>query len=177
MKFTIYAFTAFFLLFLLLPSTAKAQRRDYLTDQELDIVSDAQEIDLRVASLVKAAERRFYVLNNDAAQTKQIEKDKGAWGELPKGTRAELELDIAQILQKAIDDIDNLATRKGGMESELFPKAMHNLAAAARRFQPQLKTELEKAEDKKERGSILTSIDLCAQIIDAETRVKEVKKK
>ncbi len=182
MKFTIYALTAFFLLLLSFPTSANAQKRDYLTDKEVDLVSDAQQIDLRIDVLTKAIDRRFLVLNNDGSQAKQIEKDAEKWGELPKGTRTQLVSDISKILQKAVDDIDDLATREGGMESKFFPKAVRKLADAAQKYQPQFKAELDKVKDEKERGSLLNSIDLCNSIVEAAAKLpkeptKEEKKK
>jgi acyl-CoA reductase-like NAD-dependent aldehyde dehydrogenase len=182
MKFAIYTLSAFFLLFLFFPSSADAQRRDYLTEEEIELVRDAQEIDRRIDVLTKAIDRRFMALSGNAEQTKQLEKDAEKWGELPKGKRIQLLSDIHKILQKAADDIDDLARRDGGIKSELFPKAVHKLADAAQRFLPQLRTQMDAVTDEKERGSILNAIDLCNQIIEAATKVpkeypKEKKKK
>ncbi len=173
MKLTICLFFALFLLFSAFP--AQAQRRDYLTDAEIELVRDKQQIDQRIEILVTAIDRRFAVLNKQPSPiTKNVEK----WGEEPKGTRTELISDITKLLQKAVDDIDNLATNEGGMKSEFFPKAVHALAAAAERFQPQFKTLYDQIAIEKERGVILNSIDLCNQIIEAAKKVpKEVKKK
>lgn len=180
MRFTVSVFIAF--LILILPALSNAQSRDYLTDAEIELVRDAQQIDLRVEVLVKAIDRRFLVLNNDTTQAKQTEKDLGKWGEPPKGTRVQLLSDIAKILQKAIDDIDDVARREGGMDSKFFPKAVHKLADAANIYLPQFKTQLDKVTDEKERGSLLTATDLCGQVIEASAKVpkeapKEEKKK
>ena len=178
MKFTVFALTAFFVFAFLLPTQTNAQRRDYLTDEEIELVRDAQQIDLRVGVLVKAVERRLIVLNDDQTQVKRVEKDLDKWGELPKGTRTDLLSDIAKILQKAIDDIDDIARREGGMDSEFFPKAVHYLAEYSQKLQPRLQSQLDLVKDEKERGSILTSLDLTKQIIEASTKVpKEVPKK
>ena len=174
-SFRVPLFTFAFLLFtfaFLLSAPASAQRRDYLTDAEIELVRDAQQIDLRIEVLVRAIDRRFEVLNNTTAAKKDSEK----WGELPKGTRPELTSDITKILQKAVDDVDDVAARS--MDSKFFPKAFHKLVEAAQRFLPQFKTLLDQVKDEKERGSILNSIDLCNQIIEAAPKVpKEVKKK
>jgi hypothetical protein len=166
-----YALTAFTLLFLFLPATADAQKRDYLTDEEIELVRDAQQIDLRIGVLTKAIDRRFIALGGDAAQAKQNEKDSDKWGALPKGTRVQLLWDIAKILQKAVDDIDDIARREDGIKSEYFPKGVHKLADAAKIYLPKLQTQLDAVKDEKERGSILTAIDLCNQIIEASTKV------
>lgn len=173
MKFTIFAFLSFLLLFTTFADAQK--RRDYLTDEEIELVRDKQQIDQRVEILVIAIDRRFAVLNN---QPSPVAKKADKWGEEPKGTRTELISDISKLLQKAVDDIDNLALNEAGMKSEFFPKAVHKLADAAQRFQPQLKSLYDQITVEKERGVILNSMDLCNQIIEAAKKVpKETKKK
>ncbi len=163
------------------PSSANAQRRDHLNEMEIELVRDAQQIDLRTAVFVKAINRRFLVINNQtASEDKKSKKDTDKWGELPTGTRKELFLDIEKILQEAIDNIDNVAERD--QKSEFFPKAMRVLTDGANRFLPQLKSNLGKSSDEKEKGAILGAIDFCEQIIEASAKVpkeptKEEKKK
>lgn len=174
MKYAFYALAATFSLLLFLPSTADAQRRDYLTEQEIELIRDAQEIDKRIEVLTKAIDRRFAALNNETSE--QIGKDAEKWGEIPKGNRIQLISDIAKILQKAVDDIDDVAARS--KDSKLFPKAVQKLAEEAQKFLPQFQTQLDKISDGKERGTILNSIDICNQIIDAAAKMpKEEKKK
>jgi len=148
----------------------KAQRRDYLTEAEIELVRDAQQIDLRVAVLSRAIDRRFAVINN------QTPKEKSEWGELPKGTRTELLIDIEKLLQKSIDDIDDVAARS--KDSKFFPKAVNHLADKCREYQPQFKTFFDKAENEKEKGALLGSMQECNDIIEASSKVpKEEKKK
>lgn len=153
---------------LVFPSLAKAQRRDYLTEAEVELVRDAQEIDLRIEVLTKAVSRRI------AAVKKETPKESDKWGELPTGTNLELFIDIQKILQKAVDDIDDVASRSGGTDSPLFPKAVHKFADACQEFKPQFKNFLDLATTEKERGALLTSNDLCDQVIEASTRVPKV---
>lgn len=160
--------------------TASAQRRDHLTAPEVELVRDAQQIDLRMKVFVKAIERRFLVLNNDSSQAKQIEKEIDVWGELPTGTRGQLLSDIEKLLDEAINKIDDVAARD--MKSDFFPISVHILADGAGKFLPQLKTQLDKTTDEKEKGAILGSIDYCTQIIEASAKVKrespkEIKKR
>ncbi|MGI8788405.1 MAG: hypothetical protein ACR2HG_11670 [Pyrinomonadaceae bacterium] len=151
--------------------TAHAQtRRDYLTDAEVELVRDAQMIDLRTAVFARAIDRRFLVLNNQSEPTdKKSKKDAGNWGALPTGTRAELLLDIEGILQAAIENIDEVATRDS--KSELFPKAVKILTDGANRFLPELKSQLKKSTDEREKGAILGAIDSCNQIIEASAKL------
>ncbi len=173
LKFPIYALTAFFCLTLFFPASANAQRRDYLTNEEVELVRDAQEIDLRVGVLTKAIDRRFLVLNNDTSQAKQVEKDMEKWGELPKGSRSALLWDIERILQKSIDDIDDVAAHSK-MDEKLFPKAMFALTDSCQGYIPKLKILYDSAADEKEKGSILGAIDNCNQIIEASAKVPKV---
>lgn len=179
-KSALFALAAFFCFALLFPLPANAQRRDQLGETETELVREAQEINLRAEIYVKAIDRRFLVINKDASQAKRVEKDSEKWGELPKGTRAELLLDIEKILQEAIDNIDNLAERD--RKNELLPKAVRILAAASDRFLPQFKSQLDKTNTDIERGAILGAIDSCKQIIEAAANLpkespKEKKKK
>ena len=170
---------------------ASAQR-DYFTAEEIELIRDAQEIDHRIDILVHAIDRRFAALKLEVASPKRPKKDE-AWGELPTGTRLELLYDVKRILQKAIDDIDSLSERpnsavvyvdpadpkekKSKGFAELFPKAVRDLAAAAKRYGPVLKAELDKKNDKGETGSILDSLEMCDEIIAAVAKLPaEVKK-
>jgi hypothetical protein len=166
--------TAIFCIALIFPLNSQAQRRDYLTEAEIELVRDAQEPDLRITVLTKAIDRRLAVIKN------QTPKEKEIWGELPKGTRTELLLDIERLLQKAIDDIDEAATRS--KDDKIFPKAVYKLADSCQEYLPQFKTFLDTAKDDKEKGTLLGSIENCNQVIEASTKVqrepsKEEKKK
>lgn len=179
-KFFVSVLTSLFCAAFLFAYSVNAQRRDQLTDKETDLVRDAQAIDLRTEIFVKAIDRRFLVLNNDSSQAKKIEKDLEKWGELPKGTRGQLLIDIEKILEEAIDNIDNVAAHEA--KSELMPKAVRLLANASDRFLPELKSQLDKTNTEVEKGAILGAIDSCNQIIEASAKVpkedtKESKKK
>jgi hypothetical protein len=166
---TLTLFAAIFCAAMFLPVSADAQRRDYLTEAEIELVRDAQQIDLRIMVLTRAVERRLAVIKN------QPLKEKEAWGEPPKGTRLELFLDIEKLLQKAIDDVDEVASRN--KDNQFFPKAVHKFADSCREYIPQFKTFLDTKETK-ERGALLGSIEKCESVIEASTRVpKEEKKK
>ncbi len=165
-----------FLVTAFLPADVSAQR-DFLTPEEVEIVRNSQEIDTRIEVLTQAIDRRFAVMNLDVAPPKV--KKNGEWGELPQGSRSELFLDIRRLLQKAVDDIDNIAERpeaavvpdpairKGDTShATLFPRAVRNLAAAAQRYMTVLKSQLDSG-DNSTKGSILDSLELCQQIIES----------
>ena len=152
-------------------------QRDFLTEQEVELIRDAQEIDRRIEVLTHAIDRRLHVLGVGSSGVKI--KTNSDWGPLPEGDRSQLFLDIRRLLQKAVDDIDSLAerpesailpepgTRKKG-ESDyatLFPKAVRSLSGAAARYVPILEAQLEAEREQSVQGSILTSLDLCREII------------
>lgn len=121
-----------------------AQSRDHLTPQEVDLVKDAQVLDLRIEVFVKAADRRLLVLTGvDAPSPKQLKKDSEKWGELPTGSRAELLGDLAKILDEAITNIDDVSARDE--KNPLIPKALRRLAAEATRIFDQLRPLREQA--------------------------------
>lgn len=172
-----------------LSSSVSAQRRDYMTEPEIEIVRDAQDIDVRIEMLTRMIDRRFSVLGIDVKGWKDSQKLSEIWGELPKGTRLELFSDIKKLLQKAVDDIDNLASHpssapireKGDKQSKKdpgrFATAVRLLGTAAGRYLSPLKTELDKASEEVEKGPVLDSIDLCDQIIEAVAKLPPEPKK
>ncbi|MFM9903935.1 MAG: hypothetical protein ACKVQJ_05110 [Pyrinomonadaceae bacterium] len=175
-------FTIHFSLF----TAASAQSRDFLTDEEVELIRDAQQIDLRIDVLTHAIDRRFEVLKVDVKAPPLPKKGAELWGKLPEGTRLQLLNDIRRILQKAIDDIDNLAERPESMVvdpdaekdkkkqkgyAELFPKAVRSLASAVARYQPALKMEIDKTTDNMEKGVILASLEMCDEIAAAAAKL------
>src|SRR5215813_4187178 len=120
--------------------TARAQQRDHLTPQEVDLVKEAQALDKRIDVFIKAADRRIIVLNGGteaAAKTKQAKKEAELWGELPTGSRAELVSDIARILDEAITNIDDVSARDE--RNPLIGKSLRKLAQATNTIMEQLK--------------------------------------
>jgi hypothetical protein len=172
---------------LLLALTASAdaqQRRDYMTDAEIELVREAQDIDERVEVLTRAIDRRFGALNVDVAGPPAHLKESGKWGAAPTGTAIELLEDVKKLLQKAVDDIDNVAAhpvdyatikdrteKQKKKDMQRFPNAVRSLAAAARRYSPVLKSLLDKATDERLKGVIIDSIEFCDQIIEAVTKL------
>jgi hypothetical protein len=150
-----------------------AQRRDSMTDEEIELVRNNQDIDKRIDVLTKMIDRRFTAMGMDVGGWKQTDKDQELWGETRTGTRAQLLLDVRQLLQKAIDDIDDVVMHnentltQNKTEGLLFPQAVRSLAAAATRYLPALKATLEKVTDERDKGLVLGSIEHCEDIIEA----------
>jgi hypothetical protein len=164
-------------------STPAQAQRDYFTDEEIELIRDTQAIDARIDVLTHAIDRRFSVLSVNTADPAVRRKDADKWGPLPTGSRLELLSDVKYILQKAIDDIDNLAEnpkaahipfedeKKPKDATALFPKAVRKLADAAGRYEPALKSQLEISKDPQEKGVIQDSIELCDEIIASVTKL------
>lgn len=151
-----------------------AQNRDHLTPEEVEIVRDVQEIDKRMLVFTKAIERRFLVLNGTdkltQEQTKQIEKDKEFWGELPTGTNAQLLSDIDKIIDEAINKIEDVSERE--VESELFPVAFYILSDRAKTYIPRLEKFAETSKERREIAVINSAVNNCSEIIEASAKVK-----
>ena len=150
-------------------SAAQHLRRDHLTPAEVDLVRDTQALDKRTEVFIKAAERRLLLLTEpQAAQSKQVQKDKELWGELPKGARVDLYSDLAGILNEAITNIDDVAARDEN--SPLLPKALRKLGAAATRFLAQLTPRRESANEA-ERDALERALGELQEIIEAANKL------
>jgi len=143
---------ALFVVFSFLPR-AVAQQRDHLTQQEVDLVKEAQILDKRIDVFIKATERRMMVINGSAAaNAKQLKKDsEKGWGELPTGSRAELVSDIAKILDEAITNIDDVSARDE--HNPLIAKSLRKLAQATNTIMSQLKPLATEAKSEAEVAS------------------------
>ncbi|HLA95678.1 MAG TPA: hypothetical protein VK612_08150, partial [Pyrinomonadaceae bacterium] len=171
----------------LFASPSQAQRRDFVTEPESELIREFQEIDFRIEALTKFIDRRLAAAGIPGHTWVLPKKNAELWGEEPKGTKLELLYDIKRLLQKSIDDIDDIASRTSNAIEEnntggkLFPKAVRNLATAAARYKPIFQAELEKTKADKERGLLLDSIEFCNQITEAAANlppeIKEEKKK
>src|SRR5688500_14541362 len=90
----------FFLFIFLIPVEAPAQRRDYMTEPEIELVRDAQDIDQRIEVLTKMIDRRFAVLGLEVGGWRPTAKEQEKWGVVVTGSRSELLSDIRNLLQK-----------------------------------------------------------------------------
>lgn len=142
------------------------QSRDHLTPQEVDLIKDAQVLDLRIDVFVKAADRRLIALTGgNVNNAKQLKKDSEKWGELPSGSRAELLGDIARILDEAITNIDDVSARDEN--NPLIPKALRKLAAEATRIFDQLRPLRDQAKGDAEEASFEQLIEHTESILAA----------
>ena len=157
--------------------SAEAQSRDHLTQQEVDLVKEAQILDKRIDVFIKAVERRMMVINNSsAANAKQLKKDSERWGELPTGSRAELVSDIARIFDEAITNIDDVSARDE--RNPLIAKSLRKLAQAVNSIMAQLKPLSTDAKSDAEIASFELLNEDAQSILEAANRLPpEVEKK
>ena len=152
--------------------TAANQAREHLTPQEIELIKDAQLLDKRIDVFIKAADRRMQVLSGvgpDTATAKQLKKDSETWGELPKGSRAELIGDIARIFDEAITNIDDVSSRDE--KNRLIPKSLRKLAAAASRIVELLKPVEAQAKADEELSSFDQLTENAESILQAANRL------
>lgn len=152
-------------------------KRDHLTQKEADMVRDTQELDKRIAILIKAADRRLFAMTGQAA-TKDSQFDVQTWGEL-KGTRADFLYDLSRILDEAITNIEDVSSRDE--RNPLIPKTMRKLAEASSRILAGLAPFRDKVEEGAERHSYEDAVENAQAVVEAAGKlpppVKSDKKK
>lgn len=144
---------------------AAAQPRDHLTDQETDLIRFHQQLDKRIEVFIKAMDRRFAIINGlEQAKTKKIDKEEPDWGDLPKGSRAQLLGDIASILDEAITNIDDVSRRDE--KSPLISRGLRKLTAATNGYVTQVKAIASQTKDADELSAIDRVLQQAEQIIE-----------
>jgi len=144
---------------------AIAQPRDHLTDQETDLIRFHQQLDKRVDVFIKAMDRRFAIINGlEQAKTKKIDREEPEWGDLPKGSRAQLLGDIASILDEAITNIDDVSRRDE--KSPLISRSLRKLSAATNGYVTQVKSMASQTKDADELSAIERVLQHAEQIIE-----------
>ncbi len=152
-------------LLLFCSGTVQAQR-DHLTDAETDLIRFYQELDKRIEVMIKAADRRFAIINGTAQPpTKKLMKDEPDWGEVPKGTRAQLLDDVAGILDEAITNIDDVSRRDE--KNPMISRSLRKLTAAANGYLNQLSALKSRITDPDEIAALERVADNANQIIEA----------
>jgi hypothetical protein len=134
--------------------SAQTTKRDHLTEQEVDLVREFQEVDKRVEIFIKAAERRLLVLTNPAATQKKKEEE--IWGPLPTGTKLELLSDYKRILEEVEEKLDDAYNRDS--KAEGLGKAVKKIKEAAERHIVQLRALAPQLADKKDQRALLGAI-------------------
>jgi hypothetical protein len=146
-------------------SQAQTEKRDHLTEQEVDLVREYQEIDKRTEVFIKAAERRLLLLADPNATQKKKEEE--IWGPLPRGTKLELLQDYKRILEEAEEKLDDWNNRGGN--DKLLPKALSKFKEAATRHIAQLRAMAPQLTDKREQRALAEAIAEAEVVTKAST--------
>ena len=141
-------------------------QRDHLTDAETELIRYYRELDKRTDVFIKAADRRFAIINGTAQPaTKKADKEEPEWGNVPKGNKAELLSDIAGILDEAITNIDDVSRRDE--KNPLISRALRKLTNAVNGYLTQLNAMKSKITDPDEIAAIERVFDNANQILEA----------
>lgn len=159
-----YAALACAALLLLLAAPARARQREHLTEQEIELIRDNQELDKRTEVFIHAAERRLLAVTNPEEAARQQAKEKEKWGEV-KGTHAELFYDISKILEEAVTNVDDSAQHNP--DSPLLRKSLFKLSEAAGHITPQLTRLRQSTQDEAEADQLDRAIETAQEILDA----------
>jgi hypothetical protein len=143
---------------------ASARQREHLTDEEIELIRDNQELDKRTGVFIKAAERRLLAVTNPEEAAKEAAKEKEKWGEV-KGTRAQLLYDISKILDEAVVNVDDTALHDP--DSPLLRKSLYMLSEAVGRILPQLDRLRAAAREQAETDQLDRAIETAKEIADA----------
>ena len=149
--------------------------RDHLTVGENDLVQDAESPEARTQVYIRAADRRLIAITDPkTSRSREAVIDTEKWGTFPTGTRTELLGDVVGILGEAIKYIDDAASRDVTPKS--YSKAVHALAAAAKRWRSTLESLKHNARG--DEGRFLDeAIEHIDAIIEAEGRLPPGKEK
>jgi len=144
---------------------AGAQKRDHLTEKEMELVRDSQILDKRIEIFIKAADRRFAIITGTVKPPdKKSKKDEELWGDLPKGSRAELLSDVAGILDEAITNIDDVSRRDE--KNPLISRSLRKLTTASNGYVNQLTALRNQTKDDDEIAAIERVLENANQIIE-----------
>lgn len=145
---------------------ARAQKRDHLTEKEMELVRDTQILDKRIDVFIKAVDRRLAIITGAAAPPpgKKSEKEQEAWGELPTGSKSQLLSDVAGILDEAITNIDDVSRRDE--KNPLIARSLRKLTTASNGYVTQLTAFRSQTKDADELAAIERALENAAQIIE-----------
>lgn len=145
---------------------AFAQKRDHLTEPEMELVRNNQELDKRIDVFIKAADRRFAIISGavQPVPSKKAKQDEELWGDMPQGSRAELLSDIAGILDEAITNIDDVSRRDE--KNPLISRSLRKLTAASNGYIARLTAMRNETKVDAELSAIEHALENAAQIIE-----------
>ena len=138
-------------------------KRDHLTEKEVALVREYQELDLRVEVFLRAAQRRLLVLTNPQAVQKKKEEE--LWGPLPTGSQLELLRDYLRILEELeekLDDALNLDPR-----NPLLKKALKKAKEGAASHLPELRSLAPRLSGRPEQKALALALEEAERVAAA----------
>ena len=188
-----------FTIALLLATSLFAAKKEYFTEDELDLIRDAQELSQRVPVYFKLAERRLIFLGlmeksekekeKERKEREKREKEKKKAGDtratsnkvdpddtsyLADFTSAELLRGYIQALEEVTTNIDDAYSRKLDVRDQLedLEKFTRETIPVLEKFKPKNDGEKRAMEDAVEKGN-----EVKAQAVDALKTVPKTEKK
>ena len=155
-----------FVLMMVAPGLGREQalpKRDHLTEKEVALVREYQELDLRVEVFLRAAQRRLLVLTNPQAVQKKKEEE--LWGPLPTGSQLELLRDYLRILEELeekLDDALNLDPR-----NPLLKKALKKAKEGAASHLPELRSLAPRLSGRPEQKALALALEEAERVAAA----------
>jgi acyl-CoA reductase-like NAD-dependent aldehyde dehydrogenase len=122
-----------------------------------------------VEVFIEAAERRLLTLADPNAAAGKAQKDAEKWGDLPKRTRAELLDDIANILEEAVTNIEDVGAHNA--KSRFIPKSIRILGTASTRFLAQLAPLRDRLTDERELAALEKVLENVGEILAASNKL------
>ncbi|MCS6884613.1 MAG: hypothetical protein RMM17_01945 [Acidobacteriota bacterium] len=132
-------------------------QKQYLNDQEIERIREAQEIDKRTAVFLRIAERRLDALFGVRSDSRSKED----YGEYPTGSPAELLISYVSVYEELMNNLDDAYERRKG---QLLDKAMDMLLKSCNQQKRRLesfrpKTQAEQTSLKKALETLDTVIE------------------
>ena len=193
MKKYLFIFVTMLCLGLSLSLSTYAQGGDYLNEQEVDRVRDAQEIDVRTKVFLRIAERRLDVLLgvspptiNLKEQQKKDKKDKKKkekeaeveesqdYGPEPQGTPTELLRNYSQVISELFDKLDDVYERK--QADPKIAKAVDKLLDESEKSMKRLKQLESKLKSDAEEQSLRKAVEVTQMAIEGAKAFKAAAK-
>ncbi len=163
---------AFHLIALLFFTPAFAHTGEYLNEQEIERVREAQLIDQRTTVFLRLAERRLNVLlgiSPPSKEKKEKKKDKDKensddYGPEPTGTRTELLQNYAKVMSELMDKLED-AYEKQKKDPQL-PKAIDKLLAGAEKHITLLTQLQSKIGSETEENALEKALEIAKMAVD-----------
>jgi|GEM_PF-804585 len=132
----------------------RARAQEYLSEQEIDQIREAQSIDQRTKAFIYIADRRLRVLTE--ANPTQSKKDEEKWGPMPKGAPAQMLIGYKRAINELMDKLeDNFEREKS---NEALGKALRALAEALDRQLKVLESLQSKFTDEAELAALTDAV-------------------